>query len=466
MDLPDDTPDLDSAGLLAEVAAGDNSPPLTVTELSGALKRTIETAFDRVRVRGEISGFKRHASGHCYFTVKDDAACIDAVIWRSSAGVMAFKPEDGAEVIATGKLTTYPGRSRYQIVIDRLELAGEGALMALLERRRKALAGEGLFDAARKRSLPALPRRIGVVTSLDGAAIRDIINVLGRRYRNLQLVIRPVRVQGEGAAIEIARGLKAIGRVPGVDVVIVGRGGGSIEDLWAFNEEIVARAIAQAPIPVIAAVGHETDVTIADFVADVRAPTPSAAAEIVVKAKDEFCNRINRLEDRLGAVVRARVQRLGRRVDLLSARPALAGFPARVALRGRHTAEVSHALARAVRLRVVSHERRLQILRRQLDTLDLGRRLAAIRTRLVSSDGRLSSAINRRRHRADNQLRESAARLESLSPLAVLGRGYAVCWNADRTAIIREASATKAGDLVRVTLAKGELECDVRNTKM
>ena len=438
---------------------------LTVTELTIRVRDLLEEQLGEVWVEGELSNCKVWNSGHLFFTLKDDATQIKGVIFRSALRYLKFKPADGLRVVARGRLSVYEPKGEYQIVCEHLEPQGLGALQLAYDQLKKRLHDEGLFDAARKRSLPALPRKIGVVTSLDGAAIRDIINVLGRRYRNLQLVIRPVRVQGEGAAIEIARGLKAIGRVPGVDVVIVGRGGGSIEDLWAFNEEIVARAIAQAPIPVIAAVGHETDVTIADFVADVRAPTPSAAAEIVVKAKDEFCNRINRLEDRLGAVVRARVQRLGRRVDLLSARPALAGFPARVALRGRHTAEVSHALARAVRLRVGSHERRLQILRRQLDTLDLGRRLAAIRTRLVSSDGRLSSAISRRRHRADNQLRESAARLESLSPLAVLGRGYAVCWNADRSAIIREASATKAGDLVRVTLAKGELECDVRNTK-
>jgi exodeoxyribonuclease VII large subunit len=425
----------------------------------------LEEQLGEVWVEGELSNCKVWNTGHLFFTLKDDATQIKGVIFRSALRYLKFKPADGLRVVARGRVSVYEPKGEYQIVCEHLEPQGLGALQLAYDQLKKRLHDEGLFDAARKRALPALPRKIGVVTSLDGAAIRDIINVLGRRYRNLQLVIRPVRVQGEGAAVEIARGIKAIGRIAGVDVVIVGRGGGSIEDLWAFNEEIVARAIAQAPIPVIAAVGHETDVTIADFVADVRAPTPSAAAEIVVKAKDEFGNRINRLEDRLGAVVRARVQRLGRRVDLLGARPALAGFPARVALRGRHTAELSHALGRAVRIRVGTHDRRLQILRRQLDLLDLGRRLAAIRTRLVSSDGRLSSAISRRRHRADNQLRDSAARLESLSPLAVLGRGYAVCWNADRTAIIRQASATKPGDRVRVTLDKGELECDVRKTR-
>src|SRR3982750_2301945 len=240
MDLPDET----RAGLLANVAPGDNSPPLSVSELSGALKRTIENAFGQVRVRGEISGFKRHASGHCYFTLKDENACIDAVIWRGSTGALAFKPEDGAEVVATGKLTIYPGRSKYQIVVERLELAGEGALLALLERRRKALAAEGLFDPGRKRKLPFLPRVIGVVSSPTGAVIRDILHRLEDRCPT-HVILWPVPVQGEGAAEKIAAaiiGFNALAERP--DLMIVARGGGSIEDLWAFNEEAVVRAVA------------------------------------------------------------------------------------------------------------------------------------------------------------------------------------------------------------------------------
>src|SRR6476661_8713987 len=263
MDLPDDT----RAGLLANVAPGDNSPPLSVSELSGALKRTIENAFGQVRVRGEISGFKRHASGHCYFTLKDENACIDAVIWRTSAGALAFRPEDGAEVIATGKLTTYPGRSKYQIVVDRMELAGEGALLALLEKRRNALAAEGLFDPARKRKLPFLPRVIGVVTSPTGAVIRDIIHRLEDRCPT-HVIVWPVPVQGEGAAAKIAEAIREFPTAePRLDLLIVARGGGSIEDLWAFNEEDVVRAAAESPIPLISAVGHETDTTLIDHAA-------------------------------------------------------------------------------------------------------------------------------------------------------------------------------------------------------
>ncbi|MBA3510500.1 exodeoxyribonuclease VII large subunit, partial [Sphingomonas sp.] len=320
MDLPDDTADDSSeqlsAGLLAEVAAGDNSPPLTVSELSGALKRTIETAFDRVRVRGEISGFKRHASGHCYFTLKDDSACIDAVIWRGQAAALAFRPEDGAEVIATGRLTTYVGRSKYQIVIDRLELAGEGALMALLERRRKALAEQGLFDSARKRKLPFLPQLIGVLTSPTGAVIRDILHRLEARCPT-HVIVWPVPVQGEGAAGKIAsaiRGFADLARRP--DLLIVARGGGSIEDLWAFNEEEVVRAAAESPIPLISAVGHETDTTLIDHAADLRAPTPTAAAELAVPVRAELFAQLADLGGRAAHCLGSRADRARERLDL------------------------------------------------------------------------------------------------------------------------------------------------------
>jgi exodeoxyribonuclease VII large subunit len=321
MDFPDDT----SAGLLANVSPGDNSPPLTVSELSGALKRTIETQFDKVRVRGEISGFKRHASGHCYFTLKDDSACMDAVIWRSSAGVLAFKPEDGAEVIAAGKLTTYAGRSKYQLVVERLELAGEGALMALLERRRRALAAQGLFDAARKRPLPFLPQVIGVVTSPTGAVIRDILHRLEDRCPT-RVIVWPVPVQGEGAAAKVAaaiRGFGALagsGAVPRPDLLIVARGGGSIEDLWAFNEEEVVRAAAESPIPLISAVGHETDNTLIDHAADLRAPTPTAAAELAVPVRAELFVLLDDLTRRATNCLGRHADRARERLELTACR--------------------------------------------------------------------------------------------------------------------------------------------------
>src|SRR3990170_5310628 len=261
---------------------------LTVSQLTSEIRAVLESTLGEIWVEGEISNCRLWNTGHLYFTMKDGGSQIRAVMFRSAVRSLKFKPEDGLHVVARGRVSVYEPKGEYQLVCDQMEPRGLGALQLAFEQLKKRLQAEGLFDAARKRPLPALPRKIGVVTSLDGAAIRDIINVLRRRYANAHLVIRPTRVQGEGAALEIARALKAIGRVPGVDVVIVGRGGGSIEDLWAFNEEVVARAIALMPVPVISAVGHETDVTIADFVADLRAPTPSAAAEIVVKAKEEF----------------------------------------------------------------------------------------------------------------------------------------------------------------------------------
>jgi exodeoxyribonuclease VII large subunit len=312
MDLPDDT----RGSLLANVAPGDNSPALTVSELSGALKRTIESAFGQVRVRGEISGFKRHASGHCYFTLKDENACIDAVIWRSGAGAVAFRPEDGAEVIATGKLTTYPGRSKYQIVIERMELAGEGALLALLERRRKALAAEGLFDPARKRKLPFLPQVIGVVTSPTGAVIRDILHRLEERCPT-HVIVWPVAVQGEGASARIAEAIRGFPSLdPKPDLLIVARGGGSIEDLWPFNEEEVVRAAAECPIPLISAVGHETDTTLIDHAADLRAPTPTAAAEIAVPVRSELLVQLGELQHRAQHCLSRRIERSRERFDL------------------------------------------------------------------------------------------------------------------------------------------------------
>jgi exodeoxyribonuclease VII large subunit len=433
----------------------------SVTELTVRVRDLLEEQFAEIWVEGELSGCRLWNTGHLYFTLKDGASQIKAVIFRSALRYLKFKPVDGLRVVARGRVSVYEPKGEYQLVCEHLEPHGLGALQLAFEQLKKKLQSEGLFDAARKRALPALPRKIGIVTSLDGAAIRDIINVLRRRYANAHLVICPARVQGEDAAPEVARALRQIARVPGVDVVIVGRGGGSIEDLWAFNEEIVARAIARVPVPVISAVGHETDVTIADFVADVRAPTPSAAAELVVSAKDEFCGRIDRLEGRLRAAARSRVQGLSRRVHMVDSRPALAGFRGRVAMRGRHAAELSHALARVVRAGLAARERRRLQLERQLSTYDAGRRLASIRTRLVASRGRLETAVRRRQHRAEAQLGNVAGRLDTLSPLAVLGRGYAVAWNADRTRVVRDAASVAPGDTIHVTLSRGEIDAKV-----
>ena len=436
---------------------------LTVSELTGQLRALLEGRFTEVWVEGELSNSRVWNTGHLYFTLKDAGAQLKGVMFRSAVRALRFTPRDGLRVVARGRISVYDPKGEYQIVCEHLEPEGLGALQLAFDQLKQRLSTEGLFDPRRKRPLPALPRKIGVVTSLDGAAVRDIIQVLRRRYPNAHIVIRPTRVQGEGAAVDIARALATIGHVPGVDVVIVGRGGGSIEDLWAFNEEVVARAIAGCPVPTISAVGHETDVTIADFVADLRAPTPSAAAEMVVTRKDDFGARIDRLAHRVNTTIAARLHRHESRLRTLLARPGYAGVHGRVAMRGRHTADLTHELRRSLRAQVSARERAYQSLRLGLETFDLRRRLGRIRTRLVAADGGLASASAHGRHRADGRLRGAAARLHALSPLAVLGRGYAVCWNADRTVVIRDSAAVAKGDRLRVTLAHGELDCDVIN---
>ncbi len=435
---------------------------LSVGELTAALRTLVESEFPEVWVEGELSGARVWNTGHLYFTLKDAHAQIKGVMFRTSLRLLKFKPEDGAHVIARGRLSVYDPRGEYQLICEHLEPKGLGALQLAYEQLRKRLAAEGLFDAARKRPLPALPRRIGIVTSRDGAALRDIIRVLRRRYPNAHLVIAPARVQGDGAAAEIARALARIGAIANVDVVIAGRGGGSIEDLWAFNEEVVARALAACPVPVISAVGHETDVTIADFVADLRAPTPSAAAEIVVGRKDEFVRQIDAIGGRAHAAIRSRVQRFDARVHQLSARPALAGVPGRVALRQRHVSELAAALRAAAAGALSQRQRRLQALGRTLDTFRPQERLARVRAALIGHRGRLDAAMRSVQHRAAGRAGEAAARLHALSPLAVLGRGYAVCWTADRATVVRRADQLAPGDRVRVTLGSGEVACDVR----
>jgi len=290
-------------GLVAKGTPGDNAAPLSVSEISALLKRTVEERFGFVRLRGELSGVKRAASGHLYCSLKDESARIDGVMWRGSAQRLPFAPEDGLEVIASGKLTTYPGRSSYQIVIERMEIAGEGALLALLEKTKARLEAEGLFAPARKRPLPYLPRVIGVVTSPTGAVIRDILHRLADRCP-CHVLVWPVLVQGQGSADQVAaavRGFSALppdGPIPRPDLVIVARGGGSIEDLWSFNEETVVRAIAECTIPIVSAVGHETDTTLADYAADRRAPTPTAAAEMAVPVRMELAALLGELAGR------------------------------------------------------------------------------------------------------------------------------------------------------------------------
>jgi len=438
---------------------------VTVSQLTASIRGLLESGFGDLWVEGEISNCRLWNTGHLYFTLKDGGAQIKAVMYRSAVRYLKFKAEDGLRVIARGRIGVYEPKGEYQILCDHLQPQGLGALQLAFEQLKKRLQAEGLFDLSRKRPLPALPDKIGIVTSLDGAALRDIIKVLTRRHPNTHLVVRPARVQGEGAAAEIADAVRAIGRVPGVHVVIVGRGGGSVEDLWPFNQEPVARAIAGCPVPVVTAVGHEVDFTIADFVADVRAPTPSAAAEMVIAAKEDFSARLDRQERRLRASMASGLDRRRTHLHVLASRRGLAGFPARLAMRGRHTAELTHQLHSSILSTLTRRERELRTLQLRLEARDLGRRLAAIRGRLESATGRLHAGIGRRCDRASARLGAAVGRLESLSPLAVLGRGYAVCWNEDRSAILRAAASVATGDRVHVTLHDGELSCLVENTE-
>ncbi|HEY0595666.1 exodeoxyribonuclease VII large subunit [Sphingopyxis sp.] len=430
------------ARLLAEAAPGDNAPALSVSQLSAAIKRTVEDGFARVRVRGELSGTKRAASGHFYAALKDDNALIDMVMWKGQAGRLAFRPEDGIEVIATGKLTTYPGRSKYQLVVDTLEVAGEGALMLLFEKLKARLGAEGLFDRERKYDrLPYLPRTIGVVTSPTGAVIRDILHRLADRCPT-HVIVWPVLVQGDGAAVQVAnaiRGFDAIapgGPVPRPDLVIVARGGGSIEDLWAFNEEVVVRAIADCRIPTISAVGHETDVTLADYAADVRAPTPTAAAEMAVPVRAELQAQLATWN--------------GRIIGAANRHQALAN-------------ERLTALARHLPKRDALYAPQRQRLDDAGDRLDRSQRhrLAVVSERLVTRGAALRPALLARRWDRDRALLEGLGRLlGSLDPRALLSRGYAMVRDTGGAIVTTAAKAQDAGHL-RLQFADGDVPVQV-----
>ena len=447
-------------------ADGSNRPVFTVGELSQALKRVVEGEFAWVSVRGEVSGFKRAASGHLYFSLKDADAVLDAVCWRGVAGRLGIAPEDGLEVVATGKISTYPGRSRYQIVVERLELSGAGALLALLEARKKALAAEGLFDEARKRALPYLPETVGVVTSPTGAVIRDILHRIEDRFPR-RVLVWPVKVQGAGAAEEIAAAiegfnrLEASGAIPRPDVLIVARGGGSLEDLWAFNEEVVVRAAAASDIPLISAVGHETDVTLIDLAADRRAPTPTAAAEMAVPVRTDLLERTQSLEHRLGASLRRQIAERRARVDGLGR-----GLPAardRLTTAGQRLDDWSERLARGARGRLAAERRSVDRLRplRPRQLLALKRQQLAHAAGRLAAD-RVNARIGQARQATDvlsQRLRragraavreqvgriETAARLlESYSYRGVLARGYAVVRDR-RERPLTSAAAVKSG---------------------
>ncbi|MEK6614270.1 MAG: exodeoxyribonuclease VII large subunit [Candidatus Binatota bacterium] len=392
------------------------NPPafLTVSELNQIVKGTLEKELDAFWVVGEISNFRIPPSGHLYFTLKDDKSQIAAVMFRRQGMSLSFQPENGMEVFCFGRVSVYPVRGDLQLYVEKVEPKGQGALYLAFEQLKKKLAEEGLFAAERKRALPFLPASIGIVTSLQGAALRDILRILGDRYPKRRVVIRPVKVQGVGAAVEIAEGITELGHSGKVEVMIVGRGGGSLEDLWAFNEEVVARAIFAAPVPVISAVGHEIDFTIADFVADHRAPTPTAAAEMVVPRKADLMERVEDLEARMLREIQGRIE---------CEREAWTGLVRRLA----------------------DPRRRLQENQMLLDDLSL------------SLWRRFQDRLGRLRER----LTHDAGRLSGLSPLAVLERGYSIAHKMPEALIVKDSDSLKIGDLLRVTFARGKSLCRV-----
>ncbi len=436
-----------SGGLVAKDVAGDNAAPLSITEISALLKRTVEERFGFVRLKGELSGVKRAASGHLYCSLKDEGARIDGIMWRGNAQRLSFLPEDGVEVIATGKLTTYPGRSNYQIVIDRMEIAGEGALLALLAKTRARLEAEGLFDSARKRPLPFLPRVIGVVTSPTGAVIRDILHRLADRFPT-HVLVWPVLVQGQGSAEQVAAAVRGFsdmpagGVVPRPDLVIVARGGGSIEDLWGFNEEVVVRAIAASTIPIISAVGHETDTTLADFAADLRAPTPTAAAELAVPVREELANQLAELALRKRRAIMRPValgrERLEARMLRMPAVQALLANPA------QRVDDLGERLRRGLADRIAGARVMLQRDASRLSAPLLAARLGNAQQRLAAV--RLSPALVTARIAAgQDKLATTTRFMASLNPDNVLRRGYVRVLGADgRTVVSREAAAGEA----------------------
>jgi exodeoxyribonuclease VII large subunit len=440
----------------ASSASHANLPEFSVTELSAALKRAVEDQFAFVRVRGEISGLKFHSSGHVYFDLKDDKAVLNAVIWRGNTARLRVRPEAGMEVICTGKLSTYAGSSRYQIIVEQVELAGLGALMALLEERRKKLAAEGLFDADRKKKLPFLPEVIGVITSPTGAVIRDIMHRLDARFPR-RVLLWPVAVQGEKAAGEIAAAINGFnafgGNLPRPDLIIVARGGGSVEDLMAFNEEIVVRAVAASVIPLISAVGHETDTTLIDFAADVRAPTPTAAAELAVPVRAEL---------------------LAQTLDF--ARRFVRSFSKSMEDRRRHLAQLVRVLPRAESLFATPRQRLdlasdklAQSLRQnlQIHRVAFARTESNLRDRLLKDRmavcGERTAALGARATRAESARLAQARRhldglarvLDSVSHKSVLDRGFVLVRGEDGT-VRRRAGQVKAGEALSLTFADGE----------
>ena len=415
----------------------------SVSQATEIIKLALEAAFPVLWVEGEISNFHRHTSGHLYFTLKDAKSQLRAVMFRFEARKVAFDLKDGLKVLCRGRINVYEPRGEYQIVADLIEPKGKGALQLAFEQLKEKLRAEGLFDPGRKRKLPLRPKTIGVVTSPRGAAIADILRILERRYARLRILIYPAKVQGDGAAEDIVEGIETLGRIPGIDVLIVGRGGGSIEDLWAFNMEIVARAISRSPVPVISAVGHEVDFTISDFVADIRASTPSAAAEMVIETEKAWAEKIEGLGERAARAIRYSLEQSANRISALTRHRIFQGYLVGILNLAQRVDDFETRAWKCLRgeKQAISESKACVVLAGERIRSRIAEKLRALESRWET----LSAALN------------------GQSPLNILNKGYTLCWKADGSRLVRRAGDVAAGDGVVVSFARGELACEVRS---
>ena len=434
-----------------------NRREYSVGELTAEIGELLTGAYSGIYVRGEISGLKLATSGHAYFTLKDDRATLRAACWKGAYRLLKFKPKDGAEVIVRGRIEVYEPRGEYQLIVESIEPVGAGALQAAFEKLKTKLAAEGLFEAARKRPLPRMPRRIGVVTSPTGAVIRDILHVLERRFPGLHIRLFPALVQGKDAAQQVIAGLDYFSQNPWADVVILARGGGSLEDLWTFNEETVARAIARSAVPVISAIGHETDFTIADFVADRRAPTPSAAAEIVTESREAIYSQVLTAQSRIAQAIHLRLSRAARRLGELGTQRAQITIERRLFRAGQRLDDADQSLQTAIRAKLNENAARWTQTDFRFRRLDLRLRLLTAKSRTQQASANIDSAIRRRLTQAHARATVLAARLHALNPLQILERGFAVV-SIPNGHVLRRPADAPPGTQLQIRLAEGAIE--------
>ncbi|WP_027068999.1 exodeoxyribonuclease VII large subunit [Novilysobacter defluvii] len=442
----------------------DRPDVLTPSQLNTLARDMLEGGFPSVWIEAELGNVARPASGHLYLTLKDERAQVRAAMFRTQAARLRFQPRQGTRVLARGRVTLYEARGEFQMVLDHMEEAGEGALRRAFEELRARLQAEGLFDERRKRPLPAYARRIGVITSATGAAVRDVLSVLGRRFPLVHAEVLPVPVQGEGAAARITAMLQACGRCGRYDVLVLARGGGSLEDLWAFNDEALARAIAASPVPVVSAVGHETDFSLADFAADVRAPTPSVAAELLVPSRDDLERRVALLARRLAAAQRHHLQRAMQRADRAALRLNACRPQARVELLCRRQADALRRLRAAWQRQLERDRARLRHAGAVLQAGHPQRRLGRLRERLAALSQRPQAAVVRRLENHALHLRGLARSLEATSPLATIARGYSITTHADGR-VVRSVDDVRPGDGIQVRVADGTLPARVTGAR-